>query len=240
MKFVCGNFKMNGSVSTISDYVKSLNELDPEVLENLCVCVPHPLLGFAQEAKFNLGAQDCYLEKHGAYTGDVSPALLHECGAKYVLIGHSERRKYHKETDSLVYKKALVASQCHLTPIVCVGENKDQINDRYEVLRAQINALSVKFNDKPIKSIMIAYEPVWAIGIGEIPEPKIIDSVCEFISELAIKIFGRKINVLYGGSVNADNAEEILALKNVDGVLVGGACLEIEKFKPIINQASRY
>jgi triosephosphate isomerase len=240
MKFVCGNFKMNGSVAGISGYVNSLNELDQDILENICVCLPHPLLGFAQNAKFNIGAQDCSNEKHGAFTGDTSPILLHECGAKYVLIGHSERRKYHKETDAMIYKKAVAAAQCHLTPIVCIGETKDQINDRYEILRTQMSALNTKFNDKPIKHIMIAYEPVCAIGTGEVPESKTIDSVCEFISELAIKIFGRKICVLYGGSVNADNAEEILSLRNVDGVLVGGACLEIEKFKPIINQASRY
>ena len=240
MKFVCGNFKMNGSVQGISEYVNSLNEFDKDVLEKVCVCLPNPLLGYAQKAEFNLGAQDCSYEKHGAFTGDTSPILLHECGAKYVLIGHSERRKYHKETDAIVYKKAVAAAQCHLTPIVCVGENKDQINDRYEVLRTQISALNAKFQDKPIRSIMIAYEPVWAIGTGEVPEAKIIDSVCEFISELAIKIFGMKVDVLYGGSVNAENAEEILSLRNVNGVLVGGACLEIEKFKPIINQASRY
>ena len=239
MKFVCGNLKMNGSLAKIESYISSLNELDDDVLSNVCVCFPAPLLGYASHAHFNIGAQDCHYEESGAFTGDVSPYLLAECGCEYVLVGHSERRKYHHETDELVYKKALKASEAGITPIVCIGETYEQIEDRFEVLRKQVSVFNPKqYSDGEISKLIFAYEPIWAIGSGEVPDKATIDAVCEFISELAIKIMGRKVPVLYGGSVTDKNVCEILSGKVVDGVLIGKASLDPSKFKQIILGAN--
>ena len=229
---------MNGSLRTLPDYIRSLNELDADRLKHVCVCFQGPMLGFTQNAKFSIGAQDCHYEESGSFTGDTSAHLLAECGAKYTLVGHSERRKNHNESDNIVYQKAAAASAAGITPIICIGETKEQASDRFEILRQQLAALTPKqINCDPLKSLIVAYEPVWAIGTGIVPDVQTIDSVCEFISETLIKIFAAKIPVLYGGSVTKNNAQEILSAKNVDGVLVGKACLDPTHFKEIINAA---
>lgn len=238
MKFVCGNMKMNGSLKMLPDYIRSLNELDADRLKNVCVCVQGPMLGFTREAKFNIGAQDCHHEEIGSFTGDTSAKLLAECGAKYVLVGHSERRKNHNENDNLVYQETIAASAAGITPIVCIGETQEQINDRFEVLRQQLSVLTPKPMDiNTLESLIVAYEPVWAIGTGLVPDIGTIRSVCEFISESLIKIFSARIPVLYGGSVTKNNAKEIMSSKYVDGVLVGKACLDPTHFKEIIKLA---
>ena len=238
MKFVCGNFKMNGTLKKLPAYIESLNELDKETLHNVCVCLPFPFLGYAHKAHFNVGAQDCSQYAEGAYTGDVSAHMLAECACKYVLVGHSERRLMHYENDRTVYNKAVMASKARLQPIVCIGENEDQISDKYDVLRRQIRAFNPKeYCDEEISELKFAYEPVWAIGTGKVPDEQTISSTCEFISELLIKILGKKIDVLYGGSIKPANAKNILQINTVDGVLVGGACLNAAEFKQIINIA---
>lgn len=241
MKFVCGNIKMNGSLAKIDAYVNSLNEIDQSMLDNVCVCFPGPLLGYLKDAHFKIGAQDCHYAESGAFTGETSPRLLAECGCSYVIVGHSERRAYHNETDELIYKKALKASEFSLVPIVCIGETHDQISDRFEVLRKQMSVYNPKqYSDGEIPELIFAYEPVWAVGTGETPDKAEINSICEFISELAIKMMGKKINVLYGGSVTEKNAGEILSCNSVDGVLVGGTSLDSMRFKQIIMAAGNY
>lgn len=241
MKLVFGNIKMNGSLAKIDAYVSSLNEIDQNTLDNVCVCFPGPLLGYLKEAHFKIGAQDCHYAESGAFTGETSPRLLAECGCSYVIVGHSERRAYHNETDELIYKKALKASEFSLVPIVCIGETHNQISDRFEVLRKQMSVYNPKqYSDGEIPELIFAYEPVWAVGTGEIPDKSDINSICEFISELAIKMMGKKINVLYGGSVTEKNAEEILSCNSVDGILVGGASLNSTRFKQIIMIAANY
>lgn len=231
---------MNGSLKKLPAYIESLNELDNSTLQNVCVCLPFPLLGYSHKAHFNVGAQDCGSEMQGAYTGEVSSHMLAECGCKYVIVGHSECRARHYETDSLIYKKAVMASRAKLKPIVCIGENVNQISDKYNVLRKQISAFNPKeYCDSEIVGLKFAYEPVWAIGTGKIPDVQTISSTCEFISELLIKIFGKKVDVLYGGSIKAANAQSILEICTVNGVLVGGACLEVNEFKKIIKVAEK-
>ncbi len=240
MKFVCGNFKMNGSLSSILTYTNTLNTLDSNVLKNVCVCFPTPFLLAAKNALFSLGGQNCHQLKDGAYTGETSAKMLADCGCKYVLVGHSERRKYNSEDDKTIYMKAIEAHNAKLTPIVCIGENESQIDKKYDVLRRQIMEFNPKvYSEENFSSIMFAYEPVWAIGTGRAATLQEIHSTCEFISETLIKIFGNKIPVLYGGSVSPKNAESILEIKTIDGVLVGGNCLAVDKFEEIINVSAR-
>ena len=230
---------MNGSIKKLPAYIESLNELDNSILQNVCVCLPFPFLGYANDARFNIGAQDCSVEMKGAYTGDVSSHMLAECGCKYVIVGHSERRTRCNETDAIVYKKASMASKAKITPIVCVGENADQITDKYNVLRKQIIEFNPKeYCEEKMGDIKFAYEPVWAIGTGKVPDVQTISSTCEFISELLIKTLGRKVDVLYGGSIKPSNAKDILEIDQVNGLLIGGACLDPEEFKQIINIAA--
>lgn len=240
MKFVFGNFKMNGSLNEIGGYVDSLNELSPDILEKLCVFFPFPFFGFLGDCRFKYGAQDCSFVESGAYTGDTSPVLLKECNCDYVLVGHSERRKYHHEDAETVLQKTIAAVKAGLKPVVCIGETMEEKKNRFEVLRKQLSIFTPRNENVSLNNLIIAYEPVWAIGSGFIPTKEEICETCEFISENMIKVIGEKISVLYGGSVNETNAMEILGIENLDGVLAGKASLCTTEFKKIALIAQMY
>jgi triosephosphate isomerase len=234
---VAGNWKMNGlkpSAAELGKIVHGSTEL-PNV--DLMVCPPATLVmmfaSAAHGSKVAIGAQDCHAEPSGAFTGDISAEMLADAGAAAVIVGHSERRTYHAETDSMVRAKALAAWRAGLTAIVCIGETKGQrtAGQTLDVIGAQL-AGSLPGSVMP-DGLVIAYEPVWAIGTGLTPTAADVAEVHGFIRERLMKRFGETgeaIRVLYGGSVKPSNAKELLGVDNVDGALVGGASLKAADF----------
>src|SRR5262245_35797416 len=234
---VAGNWKMNGLKPAAAELGK-IAQGAPELSNvDLLVCPPATLVMMFVSAthgsKVAIGAQNCHAEPSGAFTGDISAEMLADAGATAVIVGHSERRTYHAETDSMVRAKALAAWRAGLTAIVCIGETKDQraTKQTLDVVGAQL-AGSLP-NAVMADGLVIAYEPVWAIGTGLTPTPADVTEVHGFIRERLTKRFGEtgnEIRVLYGGSVKPANAGELLNVPNVDGALVGGASLKAEDF----------
>ena len=209
---------------------------------DLLICPPATLLMMFASAthgsKIAIGAQDCHAEPSGAFTGDISAEMLADAGATAVIVGHSERRTYHHETDSMVRAKALAAWRAGLMAIVCVGETKDQraSGQALDVVGSQI--VGSLPGSVVADGLVIAYEPVWAIGTGLTPTPADVAEVHGLIRERLVKRFGEtgeEIRILYGGSVKPSNAAELLAVPNVDGALVGGASLKADDFLGIAH-----
>lgn len=223
MKIIVANWKMNSSVNFVHEFVKSINEIKTQ--NKVVVCPPFPLIGHFADFKHHVGAQNCFYEKSGQYTGEISPSLLCELGVKYVIIGHSERRNVFWETNEDVYKKWIAAIDNKLIPIVCIGEKSEQRTTWRDALHVQMKL----FESCDLRDSIFAYEPVWSIGTGFVPTVDEIENVSKFIKD--------SINcrwLLYGGSVNASNIEHIIKCSNIDGVLVGGASLKTKEFADII------
>jgi len=235
---VAGNWKMNGlkaSVAELAKVVQGAAGLSAKV--DLLVCPPATLVpAFATHAHGTpvaIGGQDCHAEPSGAFTGDVAAEMLADAGATAVIVGHSERRSQHQEDDAQVAAKARAAWRAGLTAIVCIGETKDQRTggETLAVVGAQLGG-SVPDGATP-DTLVIAYEPVWAIGTGLTPTPSDVAEVHGFIRERLTARFGaigQGVRVLYGGSVKPSNASELMAVANVDGALVGGASLKADDF----------
>ena len=239
-KYTVANWKMNGLTGSIN-IVKSISrhiKRSKHIKSRIVICPPFTLLSyFAQnENTISFGGQNCHFLKNGAFTGSISAPMLKSVGCKFVIIGHSERRQYQKETSKEINLKIKAAISANLKVIYCIGEKLNQIKNRNVILKRQINSLPINFNNK---NIIIAYEPVWAIGTGKTPTADEINNIHLKIRKLlAIKIGASKsngISILYGGSVNANNAYEILNLPEVDGALVGGASLKAKEFSKIID-----
>ncbi len=247
---ICANFKMNGGPGFLDKYAAelagSLAQLYPEYAAETDVVVapPAPLVPVAlalsnKKALYSVAGQNCYIKESGAFTGEVSPYLLRECGADYVIIGHSERRKLFAETDALVAQKLKIAIDAGLTPIMCLGENIDdrKTGKTFAVIAQMLTALySIPIEYS--KKVILAYEPVWAIGTGMNASSEQIAEVCAFIRKNIMEKLGvdfsNAIRILYGGSVNETNALEIAVIKGIDGALVGGASLKAVNFAKII------
>jgi triosephosphate isomerase len=206
----------------------------------LAVCPPATLLAQAALAlkggKVSLGAQDCHAKDSGAFTGDIAAPMIKDAGAQYVIVGHSERRQYHGETDAVVKAKAEAALKSGLTAIVCVGETRAEreAGKAIEVVSTQVRG-SLPPGGAPA-TVVVAYEPVWAIGTGLTPTPGDVAEVHAAIRKLLGEVYGAagaKLRILYGGSVKPSNAKELLGLANVDGALVGGASLKAVDFMAI-------
>lgn len=225
-KIIAGNWKMNGDVQTMKNMLGALKSVETD--NQVIICPPFTLLGHIDGAgHIEFGAQDCSAYENGARTGEISAAMIAATGAKYVIVGHSERRQYHGETNEVVAGKAAAAFAHGLVPIICVGESlaDKEAGKTLEVIGQQVK------NSIPssAKSFIIAYEPVWAIGTGLVPTDKDIASVHEYIAALV------PAPILYGGSVNKSNAAQIMSIENVAGVLVGGASLKPDDFVPILK-----
>ncbi|NLC99093.1 MAG: triose-phosphate isomerase [Actinomycetales bacterium] len=194
--------------------------------------------------RISYGAQDVSAHAGGAYTGEISAAMLSKLGCSYVVVGHSERREYHAESDQLVNAKAQAAFGADMTPIVCVGEGLDirQAGDHVSYTVAQVAASLEGFSDEQVSQLVVAYEPVWAIGTGEVATPEDAQEVCAairaYISETWSAEVGAQTRILYGGSVKASNVASIMAKPDVDGALVGGASLDAEEFAGIARFSS--
>ena len=228
---------MNGLRASAAELGKVVQGADTLSKVDLLVCPPATLLmmfvSAAHGSNVAIGAQDCHAEPAGAFTGDISAEMLADAGATAVIVGHSERRTYHGETDAAVRAKALAAGRAGLLAIVCVGETKNQRDGgrTLDVVGAQL-AGSLP-NAVIAEGLVVAYEPVWAIGTGLTPTTADVEEVHDFIRERLTKRFGEtgeEIRVLYGGSVKPTNAKELLGVANVDGALVGGASLKADDF----------
>lgn len=231
MKFIAGNWKMNGSRGALKTMVDALRDIETD--NTIVLCVPYTMLGI-DGGRASMGAQDVSPHTKGAFTGEVSAEMLQDAGAKYVIVGHSERRQYHGETNAIVREKAAAAIAAGLTPIICVGETMDekQAGKTMAVIESGVRE-SVPENTNG--KIVIAYEPRWAIGAGLTPTSAEIAEAHTLIADTLHNMGIGGTPVLYGASVKGNNAAEIMSIPNVDGVLVGGASLKPDDFIPIIT-----
>ena len=244
---IAGNWKMNGSLSANEALIHALRVgLPATVACQVALCVPSVYLAQVQSllagSGFDLGAQDLSAYEGGAYTGEVSAAMLRDYGVRYCLVGHSERRQRHGETDAMVALKAQRALACGITPIVCVGETlaEREAGAMQAVVKRQLAAV-IHVNGHCISEIAVAYEPVWAIGTGRTPTLDQIAEVHAFLRAELVKALGEDgqgVRILYGGSVKPSNAADIFAVKDVDGALVGGASLKAVDFGAIVAALS--
>ena len=242
-KLVVGNWKMNGSRAGNSGLLEALASAGPWSSE-LCVCVPTPFLGevaaLLQGSAIAWGAQDCSAHRAGAYTGEVSAPMLAEFGCGYVLVGHSERRAMHRESDAVVAAKAEQALAAGVVPIVCVGETlgEREAGRTSEVVGQQLRAVVDVLGDGTA-SVIVAYEPVWAIGTGQTASPEEAQSVHAHLRATLFASTPRAsaIRILYGGSVKADNAAQLFSQPDIDGGLIGGASLKAADFIAICRAA---
>ncbi len=237
-KIIAGNWKMN---MTPSEAVKLVAELEPLVKNDdvdVVYCVPAidivPVVEAVKGSNVQVGAENMYFEESGAYTGEISAAMLVDAGVKYVIIGHSERRDYFKEDDALLNKKVKKAIASGLTPILCCGESLEQreMGVTMDWIRFQIKSDLVDVTADQVKDIVIAYEPIWAIGTGKTATTEQAEEVCKGIRECIAEMYDQAtadaVRIQYGGSVNAGNAAELFAQPNIDGGLVGGASLKAD------------
>lgn len=243
---VVGNWKMNGSVLNTEQLLSSINAgLDDKMPCEIGVCVPFVLLNEAlkslKASPIKLGAQNVSEFSEGAYTGEVSATMLQDCGCELVLIGHSERRQFFNETDEQLVLKVKQVQKKGLTPIFCIGETEqERLSDNaFAVIERQVGAL-LKAGEIDFSRLVLAYEPIWAIGTGLTASPEQAQEIHAFIRSILKEKVGEiaeKINILYGGSVNAANAESLFKQIDIDGGLIGGASLDAEAFISICQQA---
>jgi len=237
---VAGNWKMNGLRSSAAEFTRIVEGAQKLTAVDLMICPPTTLLvllaAAAKGTPVLIGAQDCHAEPSGPFTGDLSAEMLKDAGASAVIVGHSERRSYHKETDADVRAKALAARRAGLCAIVCVGETRAEREDgrALAVVGTQLDG-SVP-DGATVENLVVAYEPVWAIGSGLTPTPTDVADMHAFIRRRLgsrLEEEGQGIRILYGGSVKPSNAKELLHVANVDGALVGGASLKADEFLAI-------
>ena len=244
---MAGNWKMNKTrdealefIYAVSDKLPSASQLDS------IICAPAIILRDLVKRKGNnlkIGAQNVHFAESGAYTGEISPSMLTSTGVEYVIIGHSERRAYFNETDETVNLKIKAALQNDLKPIVCCGESLEEreSNATHDVLDKQITKAFEGIESKDLPNIIIAYEPIWAIGTGKVASAEMADEACGYIRSLIAKLYcphcAEEIRILYGGSVSTKSVSELMAQPNIDGGLVGGASLKSDSFIELCNKA---
>ena len=245
---IAGNWKMNFTPSEATAFI---NEIKPMVEGktncDIIFCAPFVTIGAAMEAakgsNIKIGAQNVHFEEKGAFTGEISAKMLKEIGVEYVIIGHSERRQYFGETDTTVNLRTKAALNAGLKVLLCLGEVKEErlsgITNEVVAMQTKLDLAGISAEE--LKNVIIAYEPVWAIGTGLTATPEQADETCGVIRDVVADIYGRevaeKLIIQYGGSMNDKNAAELLSKVNVDGGLIGGASLVAEKFNAIVDAA---
>jgi triosephosphate isomerase len=243
-KLIAGNWKMNGGIAANEALIKALLAGSADWACQVAVCVPAPYLAQVQSlvagSKIDLGAQDVSAHESGAYTGEMSATMLKDFAVRYAIVGHSERRQYHGETDAMVADKAKVALAHGVTPIVCVGETlaEREAGRTQDVVKRQLAAV-IHTKGHCISEIVVAYEPIWAVGTGKTATPAQAQEVHAVLRAqlLAATEHADRIQILYGGSMNAFNAADLLAQSDIDGGLIGGASLKAPDFLSIIAAA---
>jgi triosephosphate isomerase (TIM) len=242
-KFIAGNWKMNGCLADLDEIKAIADSVSAYPSVDAALCLPATLIAPASLAvpAFNIGAQDCHMAASGAHTGCLSAAMLKEAGASLTIIGHSERRAAQHESDADVRAKALAARSEGLDVIVCVGETEAE-RDAGAAEQIVLGQLAASLPDEAAADwLSVAYEPVWAIGTGRIPSMEDVAAMHAAIRNALLARFGAAgatIRILYGGSMNGDNAAELLAVSHVNGGLIGGASLTVAKFLPIVAAAA--
>lgn len=242
---IAGNWKMN---KTVSEAVKLVEELKPLIegaSAEVVVCPTfvclNDLVKTSKNSNIGVGAQNMYYKDSGAYTGEISPVFLKDIGVEYVILGHSERRQYFKEDDSEINKKVVAALDHKLKPILCVGETLKQreAGAAFDVVSAQVKGCLKDLESRNLDDLIIAYEPVWAIGTGKTATSRDANEVIGFIRKQLIELCGNdmaeKTRILYGGSVKSSNIKELMNMSEIDGALVGGASLDAKEFSGIVK-----
>ncbi len=247
---IAGNWKMNKTASETKVFADELKPvLNRAKWCDVVLCVPYVNIPAALKAfkdtRIAIGAENVHFEDHGAYTGEVSAAMLKDLGVKYVIIGHSERRQYWNDTDAIVNKKVHAAINAGLYPIICVGESLEQreLGVTMELINLQVKTALAGVPAEKMRHIVIAYEPLWAIGTGRTATAEQANEVNEEIRAVVRRMYGarvaRSVTIQYGGSMNAGNALELLSQPDVDGGLIGGASLKVADFSAIISAANQ-
>ncbi|GBL03283.1 triose-phosphate isomerase [Glaciecola sp. KUL10] len=236
---VAGNWKMNGDLQLVDSFV---NELKIDSGVDIVICPPACFIAKFENAQFSIGAQNASQFDKGAYTGEQSFDMLKSLGVTHVVLGHSERREQHGETNDVVALKTKACLDAGMTPILCIGESLEtrQSGDLFAFLKGQIDAVLEACGTQAMPTLVIAYEPIWAIGTGVTASPEQAQEVHAFIRSELSQLDAEKASktrILYGGSMNAKNASELLAQNDIDGGLIGGASLKIEDFTTICNAA---
>ncbi len=245
---IAGNWKMNKTVAEALDLVAGIKRELKDVKEvDIVVCPPFTALGEVSKAildsNIRLGAQNMSEHNFGAYTGEIAAGMLKEFSTRYVILGHSERRQYQKESDELISRKALAAHAASLKPIVCVGETlaEREAGQMQAVLLTQVRGSLAGLSKQQMEETIIAYEPVWAIGTGKTATAPQAQEAHAYIRALLVKLYdetaARRVRIQYGGSVKPSNARELMSLPDVDGALVGGASLEDRTFADIVKNS---
>lgn len=245
---IAGNWKMNMTPAETTDFMKALAPKVADVKEaKVVLCVPFVDIAAAVEAtkgtNIEIGAENVHMEEKGAYTGEISGKMLASCGVGYVIVGHSERRQYFGETDATVNGRAKAGLANGLKVIVCVGETLTEREQgvTFETVARQTKIALLGISTEDMKNIIIAYEPVWAIGTGKTATAEQAEEVCAYIRSVVASLYGAEVaeatTVQYGGSMNAKNAAELLAMENIDGGLIGGASLKPDDFTVIVKAA---
>ena len=242
---IAGNWKMNLGLKEAVSLISELKKVKPNKAEML-ICPPFVDLPAASEmvqgTHIQLGAQNMYPEEKGAFTGEISPAMLKELHCRYVICGHSERRHIMGESDEFIHRKVVSALAHGLTPILCTGETAEQRNEgrTEEIIREELETALFNLPSEQVETIVIAYEPIWAIGTGVAATAVDAQAVAHFIRGELTRLYGEttaeKIRILYGGSVKAANIEDFMAQKDIDGGLIGGASLKAAEFKEIYEK----
>lgn len=245
-KIIAANWKMYKTCPETENFIKEFKELAGNYDEKeVVICPPFTSLYVAhkllENTPFKLGAQNVFWEKEGAYTGEISPVMLKDLNCDYVIVGHSERRQYFLESDEMINKKIKTAFAFGLNPIFCVGEKWEEREQgkTEEVIKRQVEKGLDGLDEAQVKNIVIAYEPVWAIGTGHSAKGEDANEVAKLIREIVAKMYGesvsKDIRIQYGGSVNPQNISEFLSQSEIDGALVGGASLKPESFWSIVK-----
>ena len=243
-KIIAGNWKMNMTPSEALKLIETLKPLVKTDEADVVFCVPAidlvPAVDAVKGTNIEIGAENMYYEEKGAFTGELAPNMLTDAGVKYVILGHSERREYFHETDAMINRKVLKAFEHGITPILCCGESLEQREQGVTIdfIRQQIKIALHTVTADQVKSMVIAYEPIWAIGTGKTATSDQAEEVCAAIRALVKELYGadtaEAVRIQYGGSVNGGNAAELFAKPDIDGGLVGGASLK-EEFGKIVN-----
>lgn len=241
-KVIAGNWKMNMLPNEAIDFINALAPMVKDTSNETIICVPYTDLFYSlltvQETNIHVGAQNMHWEENGAYTGEVAPEMLKCINVEYVIVGHSERRQYFNETDETVNKKIKAALKHELKPIVCVGETlgERENGSAEEIVTTQISKALEGLTTEELQNVIIAYEPIWAIGTGKTATSEDANNMCKIIREKIKQEFqSEDITILYGGSVKSANAKELFTMSDIDGGLVGGASLKADEFSKIVN-----
>ena len=239
---IAGNWKMNMLPNEAISFIEEIEPLVKDTNNEVIICVPFTDFFYAnnmaQGTNIQVGVQNMHYEDKGAYTGEISAPMLKSVNCKYVIVGHSERRQYFNETDETVNKKIKKALEYELTPIVCVGETLEEkeAGKTIEIITSQIEKGLVDLTASDLDKIVIAYEPIWAIGTGKTATSEDAQNAIQAIREKIKSLFNTDdVSILYGGSVKGSNAKELFEMKDIDGGLVGGASLEVKSFAEIVN-----